>query len=112
MDMDMASGDSEAVCPPLSLATAPLSSASTAEPEEKPSTSVSSTPSEDNIPVIRDIDEYVEEASDRVCNSGLDDEVVVENDDGHDGEERRVARFLSTGCKCNGRPCYANFTAS
>ena len=40
---------------------------------------------------------------------------MVENDDGRDAEERRVARFLSTGYKCqlsNGRPSYANFTAS
>ena len=66
--------------------------------------------------IITDIDAAVEEASDIVCNTGLEHgSVVVENDDDTDAEDRRIARFLSQGCKCqlhNGNPCYTLFTAS
>ena len=67
-------------------------------------------------PVFTDIDAVVDAASDVVSNTGLDiGTVVVENDDSSDAEERRIARFMSEGCKCklNGRnACITRFTAS
>jgi hypothetical protein len=41
--------------------------------------------------VIIDVDEIVDEASDVVCNVGLDIRVGVENDDCRDTEERQIA---------------------
>ena len=40
---------------------------------------------------------------------------MVEYDDSYDGEERRIAHFLSGGCTCKlhgGRPCHTPFSAS
>ena len=86
----------------------PLSSA-----DEDPSTTVSSITSHEVL--FRDIDEAIDEAADTVCNGGLDvGAVVVEVDDDHDVEERRVARFLSSGCNCqqrDGMPCSSAFSA-
>ena len=65
---------------------------------------------------MRDVEAVVEEASDVVCVTGLEDcSVLVVDDDSIDAEERRVARFLATGCKCklnNEKPCFTLFTAS
>ena len=65
--------------------------------------------------MITDIDSIVEEASDLVCNVGLDITVGVENDDSSDAEDRAIARFLAKGCSCSlssGSPCHTTFTAS
>ena len=65
--------------------------------------------------MIIDVDGIVDEASDMVCNVGLDIAVGVENDDSRDAEEREIARFLANGCKCslgNGSPCHTLFTPS
>ena len=76
---------------------------------------LSSAVTEDE-PVLQDIDRAVEEASDTVCNVGIDIEsVIVENDDSQDADERRVALFVSKGCKCQlnaGSPCSSLFTAA
>ena len=72
--------------------------------------------SDESATVFTDVELAVEEASDTVCNSGLEIGcVVVENDDTGDAEERRVARFLAGGCKCklnDGNSCYLLFTSS
>ena len=66
--------------------------------------------------MFRDVETTVDEASDTVCQAGLDDgAVVVENDDSQDAEERRVARFVAMGCKCklnDGSPCHTLFSTS
>ena len=65
--------------------------------------------------MIIDVNRVVEEASDTVCNVGLDIEFGVENDDSRDAEERHIARYLAQGCKCSlnsGNPCHTAFTAS
>ena len=46
-----------------------------------------------------DIEAVVDEASDIVCNSGLDiGGMVVEHNETKDEEERRIALFLADGC--------------
>ena len=65
--------------------------------------------------MITDVEGVVEEASDVVFNMGLDTIVGVENDDSRDTEERRIARFLASGCKCSlssGNPCHTIFTTA
>ena len=65
--------------------------------------------------VINDVNSVVEEASDVVCNLGLDIAVGIENDDSRDAEERAIARFLAKGCSCSpsdGSPCYTTCTTA
>ena len=65
--------------------------------------------------VFRDIEAEVDEASDIVCNGGLDiGDMIVEHDETNDEEQRRIARFLTSGCSCkllDGIPCSTQFTA-
>ena len=65
--------------------------------------------------VFRDIEAAVNEASDIVCNSGLDiGDIVVEHNKTED-EEERIAWFLEGGCLCkllDGTLCSTQFTAS
>ena len=80
-----------------------------------PSPLSSALPSAVTESLFTDIDELVEEASDVVCSTGLEEVDVVVEDDSRAAEERRVAWFLGTGCKCrlnNGSPCYTLFSPS
>ena len=57
----------------------------------------------------------VEVASDVAFNMGLDVTVGVENGDSSDAEERRIAKFLASGCKCSlssDNHCQTIFTAA
>ena len=67
------------------------------------------------VPVFRDVEADVDEASDVVCNVGLDiGDIVVEHGEIEE-EEGRIARFLAGGCSCklhDGTPCCTQFTAS
>ena len=66
--------------------------------------------------VFTDVDTMVNEASDTVCNSGIDiGTATVEFDDRSDAEEGRMARFFAGGCSCklvNGGPCHKSITPS
>ena len=69
--------------------------------------------SETGSSLFSNVDMAVEEAADNVCIKGI--AVVVENDDSVDAGERRVARFLQEGCRCQlhaGNPCSSLFTAA
>ena len=51
--------------------------------------------------VFMDIEAEVNEASDIVCNGGLDiGDMIVKYDETNDKEQRRIARFLTSGCSC------------
>ena len=57
--------------------------------------------SDHDVSVFRDIEAEVDEASDIVCNGGLDiGDMIVEHDETNDEELRRIARFLTSGCLC------------
>ena len=62
------------------------------------------------------IEAAVDEASDVVCNGGLDiGDLAVEHDETDDEEQRIIARFLAGGCSCkllDGRPCSSQFSTS
>ena len=81
-------------------------------PSERPETP---TTFEHDVPVFRDVEADVDEASDVVCNVGLDiGNIVVEHGEIEE-EEGRIARFLAGGCSCklhDGTPCCTQFTAS
>ena len=83
-------------------------------PSKKPETSITS---DHDGSVFRDIEAEIDEASDIVCNGGLDigDMIeFVEHDETNDEEQRRIARFLTSGCSCkllDGIPCSAQFIA-
>ena len=49
--------------------------------------------------IFTDTDESVEVAADVVLSTGLDSDCVAV-DDIRDAEERRIARFMTEGCKC------------
>ena len=70
---------------------------------------------EHDVPVFRDVEADVDEASDVVCNVGLDiGDIVVEHGEIEE-EEGRIARFLAGGCSCklhDGTPCCTQFTVS
>ena len=65
--------------------------------------------------VFRDIETEVDEASDIVCNGGLDiGDMIVEHDETNDETQRRIAWFLTSGCLyklLDGIPCSTQFTA-
>ena len=69
-----------------------------------------------DVVVFQNIEAAVDEASDVVCNGGLDiGDLAVEHDDTDDEEQRRIARFLAGGCSCkllDGRPCSSQFSTS
>ena len=81
-------------------------------PSKRPKTSITF---KHDVSVFRDIEAAVDEASDIVCNGGLDiGDVIVEHDETNDEEWRRIARFLTGGCSCkllDGTPCSTQFTA-
>ena len=81
-------------------------------PSERPETP---TTFEHDVPVFRDVEADVDEASDVVCNVGLDiGDIVVEHGEIEE-EEGRIACFLAGGCSCklhDGTPCCTQFTAS
>ena len=78
-------------------------------------TEVSTTTTYD-VAVFNHIEADVEEASDIVCNGGLDiGDLFVEQNETDDEEERRIARFLASGCSCkllDDAPCSSQFSAS
>ena len=67
-----------------------------------------------DVSVFRDIEAEVNEASNIVFNGGLDiGDMIVEHDETNDEEQRRIARFLTSGCSCkllDGIPCSTQFT--
>ena len=66
-------------------------------PSERPETP---TTFEHDVPIFRDVEADVDEASDVVCNVGLDiGDIVVEHGEIEE-EEGRIARFLAGGCSC------------
>ena len=73
------------------------------------------TSSDHDLSVFRDIEAEIDEASDRVCNGGLDiGDMTVEHDDTNDEEHKRIAWFLTSGCSCkllDDIPCSTQFTA-
>ena len=82
-------------------------------PSERPETP---TTFEHDLPVFRDVEADIDEASNVVCNVGLDiGDIVVEHGEIEE-EEGRIARFLAGGCSCklhDGTPCCSTqFTAS
>ena len=124
MSMDDCSSDETLTSPPAPLSSSFSFSTLTHMDESLPSTSTSiddhvdSSLADDCVdqPVFTDIDAEVDVASDVVCNTGIDiDTVVVENDNSSDEEVRRIARFMSEGCKCKlngGNACTTSFTLS
>ena len=62
-----------------------------------------------DVSVFRDIETEVNETSDIVCNGELDiGDMIVEHNETNDEEQRRIARFLTSGCSCkllDGIPC-------
>ena len=67
-------------------------------PSKRPETFITS---DHDVSVFRDIEAEVDEASDIVCNGGLDiGDMIVEHDETNDEEQRRIARFLTSGCLC------------
>ena len=57
--------------------------------------------SDHDVSVFRDIEAEVDETSDIVCNGGLDiGDMIVEHDETNNEEQRRIARFLTSGCLC------------
>ena len=89
----------------LDLPPSPLSS-------KRPETFITS---DHDVSVFRDIEAEINEASDIVCNGGLDiGDMIVEHDETNDEEQRRIAQFLTSGCSCkllDGIPCSTQFTA-
>ena len=81
-------------------------------PSKRPETFITS---DHDVSVFRDIEAEVDKASDIVCNGGLDiGDMIVEHDETNDEEQRRIARFLTSGCSCkllDGIPCSTQFTA-
>ena len=81
-------------------------------PLKRPETFITS---DHDASVFRDIEAEVNEASNIVCNGGLDiGDMIVEHDETNDEEQRRIARFLTSGCSCKllyGIPCSTQFTA-
>ena len=81
-------------------------------PFKRPETFITS---DHDMSVFRDIEAEVDEASNIVCNGGLDiGDMTVEHDETNDEEQRRIARFLTSGCSCkllDGIPCSTQFTA-
>ena len=68
-------------------------------PPFPPSCKRPETSSDHDVSVFRDIEAEIDEASDRVCNGGLDiGDMTVEHDETNDEEKRRIARFLKSGC--------------
>ena len=80
-------------------------------PSKRPETFITS---DHDVSVFRDIEAEVNEASDIVCDGGLDiGGMIVEHDETNDEEQRRIARFLTSGCSCkllDGIPCSTQFT--
>ena len=82
-------------------------------PSERPEISTTTTY---DVAVFQNIEAAVDEASDIVCNGGLDiGDLAVEHDETDDEEQRRIARFLAGGYSCkllDGRPCSSQFSTS
>ena len=68
-----------------------------------------------DVSVFRYIETEVNEISNIVCNGGLDiGDMIVEHNETNDEEQRRIARFLTSGCSCkllDGIPCSTQFAA-
>ena len=81
-------------------------------PSKRPETF---TTSDHDVSVFRDIEAEVNEVSNIVFNGGLDiGDMIVEQVETNDEEQRRIARFLTSGCSCkllDGIPCSTQFTA-
>ena len=81
-------------------------------PSKRPETFITS---DHDVSVFRDIEAEVNEASNTVSNGGLDiGDMIVEQDETNDEEQRRITRFLTSGCSCkllDGIPCSTLFTA-
>ena len=81
-------------------------------PSKRPATS---NTSDHDVSVFRDIEAEVDDASDIVCNGGLDiGDMIFEHDETNNEEQRRIARFLTSGCSCkllDGIPCSNQFAA-
>ena len=83
-------------------------------PSERPE--ISTTTTKYDVVVFQNIEAAVDEASDVVCNGGLDiGDLAVEHDETDDEEQRRIVRVLAGGCSCkllDGRPCSSQFSTS
>ena len=81
-------------------------------PSKGPETFITS---DHDVSVFRDIETEENKPSDIVYNSGLDiGDMIVQHDETTDEEQRRVVRFLTSGCSCkllDGIPCSTQFTA-
>ena len=65
---------------------------------KRPKTTITS---EHDVSVFRDIEAKVDDASDIVCNGGLDiGDMIVEHDETNNEEQRRIALILTSGCSC------------